>query len=499
MARIPLLGGAYKQASLIAGAQRSINLYPEFNSERAQSPVNVTHYSRPGLTPLGAPDIPGQGRACYVTTLGELYVVVDQRVYYVDPDWVFHLVGQLFTVNTNPVSFTDNGQVAFLVDNDASGSQIVLATRAFSQITDPNFLGATRGDFLDSFCIFNEPNTPNWYCTLSNSPSFNALFFGTKTAWPDNIQTLIASERQAWIMGKYKSEIWTNAGLVPFPFQLVSGSIIEHGVAGQYAIGRQDVNIYFLSQSPEGARLAMRGAFLGAQRISTNAIEEEWLTYPKVDDCIVTTYQIRGHPFVHYDFPTADRTWVFDESTQEWHEEGWFDTNGVQHRTKDLFKAFAYGVNVSLDWATGRLYKKDETNYTDNELPITYRRGMPHLVDNMHFSRITLWKVIADIECGAGTGTITGSPWSAGFSPGFGPLSGVTGTEIFLRLSRDRGFTFTSHSMQKMGLPGGYNTRPTFWRCGQAYDIVPELQWTGPMHTALQGVFAEVEESGADE
>ena len=492
------MGGAYKQASLIAGAQRSVNLFPEFNTERAQAPVNVTHYSRAGLTPLSSPPSPGQGRLLQVDSLGNLRAVVDTSVYHIDSDWVWHLDGLLTTVNNTPVSFSDNGVTGFFVDGDLTGSQIVLATNALSNISDPNFLGATRTDFIDGFVIFNQPNTPNWYCTTLFSNVFNSLFFGTKTTWPDNIQSIIASERQAWIMGKYKSELWTNAGTVPFPFQLLSGAIIDYGVAGSFCIARADVDVFWLAQSIEGSRLAMQGVYGQVQRISTHAIEDEWLTYPTVADCVVSVMQMRGHLFVFYDFPTADRTWVFDRTTQEWHEEGWFDTNGVQHRCKDLFKTFAYGVNVSLDWATGQLYQRDETNYSDNGLSITYRRGMPHLIDNENFSRITVWRIIADMECGNGTGVVTQNPFSVGFSPGFGPIV-HQGPAVLLRVSRDRGFSFTTHSIQTLGLPGGYATKPTFNRCGMAFDFVPELQWTGPLHTALNGVFAVVEPHLGDE
>lgn len=525
MPRIPLLGGSYKQPSVIAGAQRCVNLYPEINSQQSQAPVQITHYSRPGLVALSSPPVLGQGRALYVTTLGDLYAVVDRAVYYIDPDWRWTQVGSLFTVTNTPVSIADNGKTAFLVDGDFSGSQIDLPTRTFSQITDPNFLGSTRADFLDSFVVFNEPNTPNWYCTESNSNVFNGLFFGTKTAWPDNVQTIIVNERYAWIMGRYKSEVWQNAGLVPFPFALVSGSIVEHGVAGAYAVTRQDVNIYWLSESVEGARMAMRGAQGLAERISTHAIEKEWLDYPRVDDCICTAYQIRGHAFIFFDFPTADRTWVFDEATREWHEQATFDTNGVQHRMRSLFKAYAYNTNIAQDWNTGQIYRIDENAFTDAGTNIVYQRGFPHLIDEQNFARLTVWRVIADMECGTGDPIVTvtrviptptGLPYS--FIDMTNPLvtlidygSPVIGTEsipvetlnypqVWLKISRDRGNTFFTHSMQQLGIPGppGYFTRPTFNRCGYAYDMVPMLEWTGPVRTALNGVVVEIEDHPGD-
>jgi hypothetical protein len=247
--------------------------------------------------------------------------------------------------------------------------------------------------------------------------------------------------------------------------------------------------------------MAMRGAGQQSQRISTNAIEEEWLTYPRVDDCIGVTYQIRGHPFVEVHFPTADRTWVFDESTQEWHEKAYYDTNGVQHRARDLFKAYAYGKNVAQDWSSGQLYLVDETNYSDNGIPIVYKRSMPHLIDNENFDRITLWRVIADMECGKGTGVqgVQASPWSLGFNAGFGPLTYDGRPQITCRLSRDRGFHFETHSTIPIGAQGQYQNRLTFNRCGIANDFVIELDWEGPMHTGLNGVFVVTELSESDE
>ena len=54
MPRVPLVSGAYQARSLIAGAQRCVNLYPEHNPDDSQAPVPVTHYLTPGLTLLCA-------------------------------------------------------------------------------------------------------------------------------------------------------------------------------------------------------------------------------------------------------------------------------------------------------------------------------------------------------------------------------------------------------------------------------------------------------------
>lgn len=501
MPRIQLRGGAYTDASLIAAAQRCVNLYPERNPPGAQSPVEVTYYPRPGRTLLSSPPAPGNGRCLYVARgTGDLYAVVNQDTFYIDPNWIWHHVGRLQIAKTTPVYMADNGLDAIQVDGSPFGNIIHLANRVQTAIADPNFLGADRVDFLNYFLIFNQPKTPNWYSTEENSTVFNGLMIGTKTASPDNCTAVIATELTAWLFGPFKGEVWADAGTVPFAFQTVSGVIIDHGLAGSYALARQDVNVYWLSQSPEGGRMAMRGSGTSATRISNHAVEKEWLGYPRVDDCIVQTFQLRGHAFVSYHFPTADRTWVYDEAMpEEWHEEAAHDLNGVQHRMIDTFQAYAYGKNVSLDWRNGQLYQVDDTNFTDNGVANVYIRGMPHMLDQ-EFDRQTLWRVIADMGCGAGTGTtISQSPWSMGFNGGFGPNSVLVESQaVTLYISHDRGVSFFAHSDQPMGSQGQYNTRPTFNRCGTGFDFVLELRWAGPLKTALNGIFVTVEPHQGD-
>lgn len=506
MPRVPLTGGAYSAPSIIANAQKCVNLYPEINPDKNTPPVPVTHYPRPGLTPLGTPPAPGRSRCLYGATNGDLYQVIDQIVYYIDANFKYTNLGTLVTAANTPVSMADNGTNALVVDGSKAGNSITLSTSAVPvpamiNIGDPNFLGSNRADFLDYFLILNNPGTNQWYSTQANSLLFNALYIGVKTAWPDNVLAVCAIERAAWIFGPKKSEIWFNAGAVPFPFQIQPGLIIEHGCCATYSIAKQDVNVYWLSQSPEGARMAMKGIQQQAVRISNHAIEAEWLKYPRVDDAIGTTYQLNGHAFYELHFPTADKTWVYDEATEQWHEETYTDKNGIQHRHLAPFKTYSYGKNLAADWQTGQLYQVDPTNFTDNGQPISCRRSFPHIVSD-ESQRITIWKLVADIEVGTATGIgeipNDGSPWSLGFSPGFGPKVITEPPLISLRLSRTRGASWGNYVMQPMGAQGLYFTRPTWNRLGFFVDGVFELSWSTPMKTALNSVFITFENHDGD-
>lgn len=499
--RVPILGGAYSSKSIIASAQRAVNLYPEFNPERSQSPVNVTQYPRQGRTLLGnGPAAPGTGRLLYTATNGDLYAGINQNIYYVDRDWKFNLIGGTVTPATTPMSMADNGQNAIIVDGSAFGYNVLLSARTMTQIGDPNFLGADRVDFIDSFLVMNKPATPDWYATLSNQVAFNALDFGTKTAWPDNIQTLITIERQVLLLGSYKGELWTNAGLSPFAFSIIPGNIIEYGIAAKYSLAKQDVAAFWVSQSPEGNRIAVKLTQNGAVRISTYAIEAEWRTYPTVADAIGSCYQIEGHSYYKIDFPSAGKTWVYDLSLgdpPQWHEQGYIDQNGILRRMRDSFCAFAYDKNVCLDYSTGQLYEIDPQNFTDNGNPILCLRGLAHVIDNDKYDRMTFWRCMADIEVGTGTGTTNvptaENPWSMGFSPGFGPQTMTVPPQMSLRVSRDRGESYGNAIMQPMGAAGRYRTVPTWNRLGYGRDIVLEMSWSTPMKTALQGVWLDME------
>src|SRR5207253_9681794 len=110
-----------------------------------------------------------------------LYGVVDQAVYYIDPDFTYHHIGDLLQDATTPVSIADNGAQAILVDGSPQGYQITfpnLTARAFAPIVDNNFVGSTRADFLDSFLLLNRPDTNQWYCTTSGVIAFNGLYVG---------------------------------------------------------------------------------------------------------------------------------------------------------------------------------------------------------------------------------------------------------------------------------------------------------------------------------
>ena len=153
MQSVDLKGGSYKAKSIIAGAQRVVNLYPERNEPGAPAPY--TYYDRPGLRRVlnhGA-----ASRCLYRATNGELFEVVGTEVYFVSSLFTATFLGFVAAGTTN-CSMSDNGTVILLVDGTAAGYTINLATHAYAAIADAAFYGSTRSEYMDSCLLYTSPS-----------------------------------------------------------------------------------------------------------------------------------------------------------------------------------------------------------------------------------------------------------------------------------------------------------------------------------------------------
>lgn len=197
MPRVSLLGGAYQALSVIANAQRCVNLTQESNPT-GDAPVPITHYLAPGLDLLTPGPQAAAVRCTYRASNGQPYVVIGSSVYYVNVGWTLTLLGSISTLLT-PVIMGDNGLVVIIVDGTLKGWAIDLTTNDFGPITDPNFLGATRVDYIDTFLTFNQPGTANMYISLSEATFdmftgaagsiYSAQIAGGGAGYPDGIYT----------------------------------------------------------------------------------------------------------------------------------------------------------------------------------------------------------------------------------------------------------------------------------------------------------------------
>lgn len=487
MTRIPLVSGAYQARSIIAGAQRCVNLYPESNPADSQLPVPVTHYPTPGLRRLVQIVLVAPVRSVYRATNGDLYAVVGPQVYFIDANLKATLVGQIADGAT-PVSFSDNGLVILIVDGSPNGYCIDMTSgaRTFGAVEDPNFYGADKVDYLDTFFILNRPGTTQFYISLSEvtfsmltSPvagtAFDSLDIAAKTGSSDNIVSLIVSAGQILLIGALASEVWVNTGESDFTFGRLPGALIEHGCVAKYSVAKADIAAFWLSSDREGQGIVVKAEGVQLARISTHAIEADFQAYPKITDAIGFTFQQQGHAFYVLAFPSANKTWAFEIQTEQWHELVYTDQNGAPNRHRANCCCAAYGMNIVGDWQSGRLYALDPNVFEDDGRPIVRIRTFPHLVNDG--KRIAYTSFIADMQVGTLAGKTLDAP-----------------PEVSLRWSDTRGASYGNPVKQAIGSAGDY-LRSILWRrLGMARDRVFELSWSVPVPTALNGAFIESEE-----
>lgn len=437
----------------------------EKNPQDAAFPT--THYCTPGTVLQVASDKYGW-RGLYFATNGNLYGVCGQTVYYIDPAMLLHELGTIASVGSQ-CYMVDNGNDVILVDGSSAGYAIHLLDNTFAPIDQDSFYGGSTVQYGDGFFVLNRPDTTQFYISLAFQDVFDATDFAGKTGFPDTLVTLMVTKLYIYLFGKLTTEVWFNQGGTLFPYARMPGTFIQHGIAAVNSAAQMDGAVYWLSQSKEGACLVAKTENYEANRISTHAIENEFQKYPRIDDAIGYTMQMEGHFWYVLTFPTADKTWVYDLATEQWHEWLWLDSEGQFHRHRGNCFAFAYGKPLVGDWENGNLYQLDLEAMTDNGSPISRIRSFPHIVDDGN--RVAHREFIADFQVGEGV--------ENGEVP------------VYLRWSDTKGASWGNRIKESFGLEGDYLKSIQYQRLGMARDRVYELSWSAPVKTALNGAFLQ--------
>ena len=463
---VPLTGGPYMSKDVVADFQRCINLYPEA-APSEQAPVPIVHFPTPGLTLKGVSPNISMFRCLYRATNGDLYAVVGNSVYYISVAFNFTLLGLIADLTTI-ACMADNGLVVCLVDGTVNGYSIDMTTRVMTQIADPAFYGSISVGYIDTFFIFNQPQTRNFYISRSGVLTFDPLDIVAKTGSSDPVQIVVCTEREAWVMGTLTSEPWYNAGSADFALAAIPGAFLEHGTVAPYSMAELDGFLFWVDQDKNGSGTVAMSVNYKASKISTFAIDAEIQSYLIKSDAIGYCYQQDGHAFYVLTFPNADKTWCYELNTGQWHERNSIDGNGILHRHRSNCYAFAYGLNLVGDFQNGNLYQLDQNAYTDNGIAIPRIRSWPHLVfggQMIEYQRFT-----AFMETGTS------------LDPAANPL-------ISLRWSDNGGHSFGNAVTASMGKTGQYNRQIAWNNCGQARDRIFELSWSEPLKTVLNGAF----------
>ena len=466
--KTPILGSSYVARSPNAADSRMVNLFPEIVPEGGKEPAFLQR--APGLRLI---QTIGDGPIRGLWTFGGFgYVVSGNKLYKLTTSYSATELGAVS--GTGPVSMADNGQQLFVACNGPS--YIYNAnTGVFQQITDPDFPGAVTVSYLDGYFVFIEPNSQKvWVTAILEGTQIDALDFASAEGSPDNLISSIVDHREVWLFGANSVEVWYDAGQADFPLARIQGAYNEIGCAATYSVAKLDNGLFWLGADARGNGVVYRANGYTGQRISTHAVEWQIQQYGTISDAIAYTYQQDGHAFYVLTFPTANATWVYDVSTQAWHERaGFVDGQFTRHRSNCQMNF--NGKIIVGDYENGKLYAFDLQKYSDDtaiQKWLRSWRALPTGQNNLKRSA----QHMMQLDCESGVG-----------------LDGVgqgTDPQVMLRWSDDGGHTWSNEHWRSIGKIGQTGRRVIWRRLGMTMklrDRVYELSGTDPVKIAIMG------------
>lgn len=482
------VGQAYEAPDPYQDSQRLINYYVEVSQDQ-KSKTPTALLGAPGLNPLfNVANGPsgGEVRGCWVLPGGDRAIVVcNQFVNMVVTtvpatqtsiaQFSVILFGELLT-NNGPVCIRDNGPggVAVIVDGPYGYYvDIAAASPTLTQITDPGFLGADRCAFIDGWLIFNWPGTQTFYTTgpTPYATGFPGSFFALKDSSSDNLVTLFEQNRELWLVGERTTEVWYDAGGANFAFSRIPGVAPQIGCSAVNSIARLGSSLVWLGSSERGQNVVIKTDQYSYTDISTRAVEAAISSYPLVSDAVGFTYEEGGHLFYVLTFPTADKTWVYDVSSEMWHERASFDvTTGAFHRFRgNCFMNFQ-DIRMVGDYQSGYVQQMSRQYYSDAGAPLIAMRRCPIVWSKENRKRV--FHATLQVDFAPGVGLQTGQ----GVNP-----------QAMMRFSDDGGATFGTERWRPIGKAGRTKNRAMWRRLGQARNRVYEVSISDPVNRDIVG------------
>jgi hypothetical protein len=376
------------------------------------------------------------------------------------------------------VSSVDTIGLTLTMSAPATGNSftdtVTLTIPVFGQITDAGFpTNPQRLWFIEGWLAVNQGGTRQFNTTgpAPYSMLFPGAFFALKDSSSDNLVTMYENNREAWLVGERTTEVWFNSGGTNFSFSRIPGVGPQIGCAAVHSITRCGPQLCWLGRNEQGQNIVVVTSQYSWEKISTAAIDYEIAQYPVVSDAIGYGYEEGGELFYMLTFPTADVTWVFDFTSQFWHQRASYDPSaGVFHRHRSNCYMDFGDLRLVGDYQTGQIHEMSRSFYTDAGNPLRCVRRTPHLW--LKATRERMFFAQLQVE----------------FTPGVGLQVGQgSNPQAMLRFSDDGGFTWSNEMWVGIGMAGVTKNRAIWYQLGEARDRVWEVNFTDPVQRDVIG------------
>jgi len=415
-------------------------------------------------------------------------------------------------------------------------------------------------EYVDGYFIVTDGTMNAFASELYNGLLWNAIATTPIQAVSDSVSNLLNLHEQLFFIKQYTTEVFYNNATptaLGFPFSRMQGAVIDYGTPAPWSVARGNNSAFFLANERDGENPCFVGVVelngYTPTPITPQSIVYKMSQSTDLTQCFGFCYSDEGHTFYQITNPVDDWTFVYDTTSQMWHERS---TNNLIDNDVHRDRANCYvrfnNMHLVGDIHTGNIYELSSKFHTDAGLPITSIQTTQHLNDRESLDDIFIDELQIDIESGVGrsdvispataysaiagggvTGinlTYAGADYTTapaiifqavdGNGSGAAAVAGVLHGSIFsititnagsgyttapkvifaiqeiepvagLSRSKDGGKTWGPESTRSMGKIGEYRKRVLWRSVGRSKDVVFKLRISSPVKRIIMGWYVE--------
>ncbi len=474
---IPFNGPAYQDISRIMSGQECVNFY--LRPYPSISGKKFALVGSPGLESwanLGT----SKGIRGLLPTRDFIFAVSGNQFFRVGKDASVTEIGAgTILTDSGQVGIETNDLDVTVVDGD-NGYVYDLQAGTLTQITDKDFPGGTHIVYLQGFYFVNRPNTGQIHQSTINNGLDWPGFFDTAGSNIDNIQGLIEINLDVMVVGEQSTEPWRNAGLAGFILTPLGSAFIQQGTPAGFSLGRANNAGYWLGQDKNGQDQVFQVLARQATTVSTPGIAFQISELTNRTDAIGLTYEQAGQTFYVLNFPTDERTFIYDTGNAAWHERSSILTNDAGRTRNGLWRINSHalfdGNHIVGDFENGKLYKMKIDAFDEDGTDIISTRTASILQKDQNDLTINELQILTEPGVGLSTGN------AEDVDPHF-----------ILSWSTDGGFTFGNEIHVPIGKLGEYTNRAITPPLGQGRNWVLKLKMNVKTKRIIADAFADIE------
>lgn len=458
---VPFVGATYQMEAVSFDNQRCVNLYPLISESQNSKSVAALR-STSGLKQEYT--IGGGGIRGGIESGNRAFFVSGQDFYEVKSDGTTELHGSLLT-GTGIVTLEENPTQVMLIDG-LYGYIFNKTTDTFTQITDGDFPTPSSLTFQDGYFIVT---SGQFFAisALNDGTSWDVLDRQTVESSPDDLVGVRSDSSNLWLFGTKSTEVFQNTGNATFPFQRISGAIIETGCAAQATIQEIDNALFWLGTDQNGDAIVWRSNGYNATRVSTKAIERKIAESTNFNESYAWVYHERGSAFYLIQVKGLSTTLVLDVATGLWHERSYRNpSTGAEEQHRGSCHVFFNQKHLVGDRLNNKIYEMSLDYYDDDGDPLVKERISPHYDQEKRLISHAQFEL--DMEVGVGTQSGQGSD-----------------PQIMMQYSDNGGRTYSSELWRSIGAVGKYFTRVKWNKLGSSRDRVYRVRISDPVFVQI--------------